>query len=193
VVVLDVRYDGPDLADVADIAGVSVEALVRQHTAITWRAAFGGFAPGFFYLVDERELAERELAERELAGRELVDRELGEREPGGGADAEAGGSLAGRAIGGTAAMPTVPRLGAPRPKVPAGSVAVADRFCAVYPGASPGGWRLIGTTDAVMWDLERPRPALLAPGMRVRFREVGDSGDSGAGDGGAGAGRAGAS
>ena len=189
------RYDGPDLADVADLAGVSVEALVRQHTGITWRAAFGGFAPGFFYLVDERELAERELAERELAEGELGDRELGEREPGGGADAEAGGSLAGRAIGGTAAMPTVPRLGAPRPKVPAGSVAVADRFCAVYPGASPGGWRLIGTTDAVMWDLERPRPALLAPGMRVRFREVGGRGvgDSGAGDGGAGAGRAGAS
>ena len=190
VVALDVRYDGPDLRDVADLAGVSVEALVRQHTGITWRAVFGGFAPGFFYLVDERELAERELAEREL-----VDRELVEREPGGGADAEAGGSLSGRAIGGTAAMPTVPRLGAPRPKVPAGSVAVADRFCAVYPGASPGGWRLIGTTDAVMWDLERPQPALLAPGMRVRFREVGGRGvgDSGARDGGAGAGRAGAS
>lgn len=53
-VVLDVRYDGPDLADVADLVGVSTEAFVRQHTSITWRAAFGGFAPGFFYLVDER-------------------------------------------------------------------------------------------------------------------------------------------
>ena len=158
VVTLDVRYDGPDLADVAGLAGVSVESLVRQHTEITWRAAFGGFAPGFFYLVDEREL-------------------------GGGAGGSDSGDGGAGGDASAAAMPTVPRLGSPRPTVPAGSVALADRFCAVYPGASPGGWRLIGTTDAPMWDLERPRPALLAPGMRVRFREAGDRevGDKGAG------------
>lgn len=66
----------------------------------------------------------------------------------------------------------VPRLPSPRPRVPAGSVALADRWCAVYPGASPGGWRLIGRTDLRLWDVDRDRPALLAPGTRVRFREV---------------------
>ncbi|RBA36930.1 hypothetical protein DQ226_08165 [Dietzia maris] len=71
-----------------------------------------------------------------------------------------------------------PRLGTPRARVPAGAVGLADRFCAVYPGASPGGWQLLGTTDARLWDLDRPDPALLAPGMTVRFREVGGrSGD----------------
>ena len=72
----------------------------------------------------------------------------------------------------------MPRLGSPRARVPAGAVGLADRFCAVYPGASPGGWQLLGTTDARLWDLDRPDPALLAPGMTVRFREVGGrSGD----------------
>ncbi|MDX2356203.1 5-oxoprolinase subunit B family protein [Dietzia sp. PP-33] len=142
-VILDVRYDGPDLATVAELVGISTEALVRRHTSITWRAAFGGFAPGFFYLVDQRELAGRESGGRESGGRELA-------EP----------------------LPPVPRLESPRPRVPAGSVGLADRFCAVYPGSSPGGWRLLGTTDALLWDVDRPDPALLAPGMTVRFREV---------------------
>lgn len=63
----------------------------------------------------------------------------------------------------------VPRLDSPRPRVPAGSVAVADTWCGVYPSASPGGWRLLGRTDARLWDVERDPPALLAPGTRVRF------------------------
>jgi KipI family sensor histidine kinase inhibitor len=63
----------------------------------------------------------------------------------------------------------VPRLETPRTRVPAGAVALADRWCGVYPTASPGGWRLIGRTDAVLWDPARERPALLAPGTRVRF------------------------
>jgi KipI family sensor histidine kinase inhibitor len=63
----------------------------------------------------------------------------------------------------------VPRLATPRTRVPAGSVALAGRWCGVYPGESPGGWRVIGRTDAVLWDPERPEPALLAPGARVRF------------------------
>lgn len=66
----------------------------------------------------------------------------------------------------------VPRLATPRTRVPAGSVALADDFTGVYPQPSPGGWRLIGTTDAVLWDLDRTPPALLAPGTRVRFVEV---------------------
>lgn len=66
----------------------------------------------------------------------------------------------------------VPRLDTPRVRVPAGSVAVADTWSAVYPRESPGGWRLLGRTDAVLWDLARPSPALLTPGTRVRFVEA---------------------
>ena len=66
----------------------------------------------------------------------------------------------------------MPRLSSPRPRVPAGSVGLADRFCAVYPGPSPGGWRLIGTTTTTLWDPGHESPALLAPGDTVRFREL---------------------
>lgn len=66
----------------------------------------------------------------------------------------------------------VPRLDAPRPRVPAGSVAIADTWCAVYPGASPGGWRLLGRTDLALWDTGSEPPALLVPGTRVVFREA---------------------
>jgi KipI family sensor histidine kinase inhibitor len=66
----------------------------------------------------------------------------------------------------------VPRLATPRTRVQAGSVALAGRWCGVYPTASPGGWRIIGRTDAVLWDAGRPQPALLSPGTRVRFRAV---------------------
>lgn len=72
----------------------------------------------------------------------------------------------------------VPRLDRPRTRVPAGSVAIADRWCGVYPVGSPGGWRLIGRTDLSVWDAERPDPALLAPGVRVRFREASAAGFS---------------
>lgn len=63
----------------------------------------------------------------------------------------------------------VRRLESPRSKVPAGAVGLAGTWCGVYPTASPGGWRLIGRTDAPLWDPERQHPALLAPGTRVRF------------------------
>jgi KipI family sensor histidine kinase inhibitor len=63
----------------------------------------------------------------------------------------------------------VPRLDSPRSRVPAGSVGLAGSWCGAYPGESPGGWRLLGTTDAVLWDASRDKPALLAPGTRVRF------------------------
>jgi KipI family sensor histidine kinase inhibitor len=63
----------------------------------------------------------------------------------------------------------VPRLDTPRTKVPAGSVGLADIYCGIYPTASPGGWLLIGRTDAVLFDPERDPPALLDPGARVRF------------------------
>jgi KipI family sensor histidine kinase inhibitor len=62
------------------------------------------------------------------------------------------------------------RLPSPRTSVPAGSVAIAGEFTGVYPRSSPGGWRLIGRTDASLWDLDRTPPALLTPGASVRFR-----------------------
>ncbi|WP_199921634.1 5-oxoprolinase subunit B family protein [Intrasporangium calvum] len=51
VIEIQVRYDGPDLADVAALTGLSPEAVVAAHTATRWRVGFGGFAPGFAYLV----------------------------------------------------------------------------------------------------------------------------------------------
>jgi KipI family sensor histidine kinase inhibitor len=66
----------------------------------------------------------------------------------------------------------VPRRDTPRTAVPAGSVALAGRFSAVYPRRSPGGWQLIGRTAARMFDLDRADPALLRPGDRVRYRPV---------------------
>ncbi|MEV6560462.1 allophanate hydrolase subunit 1 [Nocardia sp. NPDC051756] len=68
---------------------------------------------------------------------------------------------------------TVPRRTESRTAVPAGSVALADGYSAVYPRRSPGGWQLIGTTDLRMWDLDRAEPSLLRPGARVRFTEEG--------------------
>ncbi|MFF5392770.1 allophanate hydrolase subunit 1 [Streptomyces sp. NPDC013012] len=121
VVEVPVRYDGPDLVEVAACWGVSAEEAVRIHTAAEFRVAFCGFAPGFGYLTG-----------------------LGERYE-------------------------VPRRATPRTAVPAGSVALAGPYTGVYPRSSPGGWRLIGTTDAVLWDTGRDPAALLSPGTRVRF------------------------
>jgi allophanate hydrolase subunit 1 len=53
--------------------------------------------------------------------------------------------------------------------VPAGAVAIAGEFAAIYPRTSPGGWRLLGSTDMSLWDLDADPPALLQPGTTVRF------------------------
>ncbi len=66
----------------------------------------------------------------------------------------------------------VPRRSTPRPRVPAGSVAIAGRQTGIYPRASPGGWRLIGGTSAPIFDATTDPPSLIAPGDRVRFVEV---------------------
>lgn len=121
LVEIPVQYDGEDLAEVAGLTGLSVEAVINAHTQQTWRAAFGGFAPGFAYLMGENQLL------------------------------------------------NVPRRATPRKIVPSGSVALAGNSSAVYPRQSPGGWQLIGHTDAVMWDLDREKPALIRPQDRVRF------------------------
>jgi len=123
-VVVDVVYDGPDLDEVAEHTGLTRQDVVAAHTGRPWRVAFGGFAPGFGYL-----------------------------------------------IGGDPRL-TVPRRAEPRTRVPAGAVALAGEFSGVYPRDSPGGWQLIGHTEAVLWDIDRDPPALLTPGRWVGFRAV---------------------
>ena len=66
----------------------------------------------------------------------------------------------------------VPRRKVPRTRIPAGAVGLAGSFSGVYPQASPGGWQILGITDAPMWDLSRETPALLQPGDAVRFVDV---------------------
>ncbi|MFD5478893.1 5-oxoprolinase subunit B family protein [Streptomyces hawaiiensis] len=121
VVEIPVRYDGPDLADVAAHWGVPEHEVARIHGDTEFRVAFCGFAPGFGYLT------------------------------------------------GLPPRYDVPRRSTPRTAVPAGSVALAGPYTGVYPRSSPGGWQLIGTTDAVLWDHARVPAALLSPGTRVRF------------------------
>jgi KipI family sensor histidine kinase inhibitor len=74
-------------------------------------------------------------------------------------------------LGGLPRELEVPRLEAPRVRVPKNAVAIGGPYAGVYPFESPGGWRLIGTAvDAELFDLERG--ALFRPGDAVRFREV---------------------
>jgi 5-oxoprolinase (ATP-hydrolysing) subunit B len=124
LVTVPVRYDGPDLAAVAESAGVSTDEVIARHIRADYVVAFCGFAPGFAYLTG-------------------LDPSL-----------------------------HVARLESPRASVPAGAVGVAGEYTAAYPRSSPGGWRLIGRTDVALWDLSRPDPALLTPGVRVRFEAV---------------------
>jgi KipI family sensor histidine kinase inhibitor len=63
----------------------------------------------------------------------------------------------------------LPRREWPRARVPAGAIGIADRHTAVYPFETPGGWHLVGSTDTVMFDLNRNPAALLRVGDRVRF------------------------
>jgi KipI family sensor histidine kinase inhibitor len=63
----------------------------------------------------------------------------------------------------------LPRREAPRKRVPPGSVAIAERQTGIYPSATPGGWHLIGTTDATLFEPSSDRPALLSVGDRVKF------------------------
>lgn len=119
-----VRYNGPDLEAVASLTGLTVAEVVRAHTGTAWTVGFGGFAPGFSYLV-----------------------------------------------GGDPRL-RVPRHEEPRTRVPAGAVGLAGAFSGIYPRPSPGGWQIIGQTDAVLWDVEREPPALLRPGATVQFVDV---------------------
>jgi KipI family sensor histidine kinase inhibitor len=66
----------------------------------------------------------------------------------------------------------VPRRAESRVAVAAGAVALGGQFSAVYPRRSPGGWQLLGHTDAQMWDTGAEQPSLLLPGDQVVFREA---------------------
>src|SRR5438094_1297399 len=66
----------------------------------------------------------------------------------------------------------LPRRADPRLRVPAGSISIATSLTAIYPYESPGGWHLIGATPIQMFDPERPKPALFAPGDAVRFQPI---------------------
>lgn len=76
-------------------------------------------------------------------------------------------------MGGLPELLEMPRLASPRKRVPAGSVAVAQRMCAAYPWESPGGWRLLGRTPVPLFEpSDTARPALLAAGDEVLWQPV---------------------
>jgi KipI family sensor histidine kinase inhibitor len=115
-------FDGPDLAEVAEMAGCRPDGVADLVTAARLTVAAVGFSPGFAYL-------------------EGLPEELSR----------------------------VPRRRRPRPVVPAGSIALANGYAAVYPSASPGGWQLIGRTAEPFFDARVAPYARLAPGDDVRF------------------------
>lgn len=128
-VVIATVYDGADLAEAADLVGVSPEQLAQAHARIIWQVQFLGFAPGFAYLVPHHTSAARDV-------------EL---------------------------LAPITRRTQSRPSVPAGSVAIAAGYSAVYPREGPGGWYLLGHTDLELWNIHDFEPAGLAAGMLVRF------------------------
>ena len=115
---------GADLAAVAAHAGIEVAEVVARHTAVEYRVAMLGFAPGFAYLLG-------------------LDPAL-----------------------------QMPRRAEPRLRVPSGSVAIGGAQTGIYPRELPGGWQLLGRTPLPLFDADAARPALLAPGERVRFVAV---------------------
>jgi KipI family sensor histidine kinase inhibitor len=66
----------------------------------------------------------------------------------------------------------VGRRAVPRTVVPAGSVAMGAGFTGIYPMASPGGWQLLGHTDAILFDAMQDPPSALATGDLVRFLPI---------------------
>lgn len=119
---IEVVYDGPDLATVAERTGLRVERVVELHSAQSYRVDLLGFVPGFAYLSGVTEALQ------------------------------------------------LPRRDHPRPRVRAGSVAIAGAQTGVYPLDTPGGWHILGHTRTVMFDATRDEPALLRPGDTVKFQ-----------------------
>lgn len=112
---------GPDLERVAELSGMTVEAVIETHCQQEYRVFALGFSPGFAFMG-------------------LLDDSL-----------------------------KCPRLDTPRNKVPSGSVAIAGRQTAAYPAVTPGGWNLIGRTNARLFDRNLEGFSLLKVGDRVKF------------------------
>lgn len=72
-------------------------------------------------------------------------------------------------LGGMDPRLEVPRLDSPRTRIPAGAVGIGGKQTGVYPLASPGGWRLIGRTPAVIYDPNREKPIVYEAGDYIRF------------------------
>lgn len=123
--VLPARYDGQDLAYVADLAGLTVPQLIDHHAGARYTVAFLGFTPGFAYLDGLPE-----------------------------------------------ALSQIGRLASPRQRVAAGSIGIAGGRSGVYAMAGPGGWPIIATTNARLFDGAAKRPFALSPGLPVRFEPV---------------------
>lgn len=66
----------------------------------------------------------------------------------------------------------VPRLSTPRPRVSAGSVGITAGYTGIYALQGPGGWPLVGKTEAPLFNANRKAPFLLTPGQRVKFRAL---------------------
>jgi KipI family sensor histidine kinase inhibitor len=120
--VIDVDYDGPDLAEVAAQLSVKPKAVVELHAAPAYTVLATGFSPGFVYL------------------------------------------------GPLAPELRLPRRAVPRARIPAGSVAIAERMTGVYGVESPGGWWLLGRTAASTFDVSADPPTPFAIGDEVTFR-----------------------
>ncbi|QOR40861.1 allophanate hydrolase subunit 1 [Billgrantia diversa] len=124
---IPVWYDpsvGPELARVAERAGLAVDEVIRRHCARDYYVFALGFAPGYGFMG---------LVEEALA---------------------------------------TPRLNTPRRRVPAGSVAIAERQTAIYPLQSPGGWNILGRTAVPLFEHARRGEPLLLPGDRVCFMAI---------------------
>lgn len=119
----DLRF-GIDLQDVAQRAGLSVQAVIDLHVAGVYRVAMIGFAPGFPYLE------------------------------------------------GLPPSLQLPRRATPRSAVAAGSVAIVENLCGIYPVQLPGGWHVVGRTPVVLFDAARDVPSLLQVGDLVRFERI---------------------
>ena len=64
------------------------------------------------------------------------------------------------------------RLKTPRVLVPAKSVAIVEKFCAIYPFDSPGGWNIIGKTPTKLFEKNKKNPSLLYPGAQIIFKPI---------------------
>lgn len=121
---IPMRYggeDGPDLAAVCELTGLTADAVIALHSQSTYRVELLGFTPGFAYLSGLPEPLD------------------------------------------------IPRLDVPRVRLPAGSVGITNGYSGLYAMAGPGGWAIIGRTDAVLFDPIADDPFRIRPGTKIRF------------------------